>query len=114
MMNYPKYSKTTVISCDIVIVLLNSDFFLFQIDTCDKCQRFEKVKTMAPELHPIKVTEPWHLLGMDLFGPLKPTKNGYQYVLTVTDYFTKWPEALPLRNKTAAEVATRLVDTFYR
>ena len=39
-----------------------------QCQTCDRCQRFEKIKTQAPELKSIKVNEPMELVGMDLIG----------------------------------------------
>ena len=44
----------------------NIGFCLFlQCKTCDLCQRFEKIKTQAPELKSIKVNEPLELVGMD-------------------------------------------------
>ncbi len=36
--------------------------------TCDRCQRYEKLKTQAPELKPIKVNKALELVGMDLIG----------------------------------------------
>ena len=35
-------------------------------------------------------------------------------MLTIVDYMTKWPEAYPIYSKTAAEVASKIEDTFYR
>ena len=37
---------------------------------CDTCQRFEQIQTIAPILHPIKVTGPWDMVGIDLIGPI--------------------------------------------
>ena len=42
---------------------------------------------------------------MDLIGPLPQTLHGYSYIVTLTDYFSKWAEAAPLRDKTAGSVA---------
>ena len=42
---------------------------------------------------------------MDLIGPLKETPRGSKYILTVTDYFSKWAEAEPLMDKSATSVA---------
>jgi Integrase core domain len=64
-------------------------------------------------LHPIKVAERWDTLGIDLIGPFTKTKQGFVYVITMTDLFTKWVVAKPICDKSAASVATVLVDTFY-
>ena len=42
---------------------------------------------------------------MDLIGPLPQTLHGYSYIVTLTDYFSKWAEVAPLRDKTAGSVA---------
>lgn len=42
--------------------------------------------------------------------PLSVSNN--RYLLVVQDYFTKWAEAIPLRNQTAATVTTELVNLF--
>lgn len=36
---------------------------------------------------------------------MPPTPQGNKYICTITDYFTKWPEAAALKSKTAEEVA---------
>ncbi|KAA8582361.1 hypothetical protein FQN60_009101 [Etheostoma spectabile] len=46
---------------------------------------------------------------MDLIGPLKKTLKDHQYVLTVTDLFTKWVIAVPLKFASSTEVAEALV-----
>ena len=43
-------------------------YFLLQIARCDACQWYEKAKTVAPKLTPIKIVEPKHMVGMDLIG----------------------------------------------
>ena len=40
--------------------------FVLQISFCDRCQRYEKLKTPASDLKTIKVMEALELLGMDL------------------------------------------------
>ncbi|KAL2089182.1 hypothetical protein ACEWY4_016081 [Coilia grayii] len=59
------------------------------------------------------VKEPWEVVGMDLIGPLKKTQKGHQYVLTVTDLFTKWVVAEPLKCGSSTEVAEALVPKLY-
>ncbi|KAI3359523.1 hypothetical protein L3Q82_013924 [Scortum barcoo] len=41
----------------------------------------------------IEVKEPWEWLGLDVRGPLPETLNGHKYILTVTDFYSKWVEA---------------------
>ena len=41
-------------------------------------------------------------VGIDLIGPLPTTSNGNKYVVTLVDYFSKWPEASPLPDKGVA------------
>lgn len=67
------------------------------------------------ELHPIPVpAEVWSLVGIDLIGPLLMTPRGNQYVMTMTCYFSKWVEAFPLPDKTAASVARALYSAYCR
>uniref|UniRef100_A0A3P9CHI7 Integrase catalytic domain-containing protein n=1 Tax=Maylandia zebra TaxID=106582 RepID=A0A3P9CHI7_9CICH len=56
----------------------------------------------------------WELIGIDLTGPLPKTSSGFQYILTATDYFSKWVEAFPLKTKSASEVAQHLCSIIYR
>ena len=47
-------------------------------------------------------------------GPLPQTEQGNKYIVTVTDYFSKWPEAASLKDKTAAGVTDFLFSLFCR
>ena len=40
-----------------------------------------------------------------LIGPMPETPRGNKYIITLTDYFSKWAEAAPLPDKTAVGVA---------
>ena len=84
--------------------------FTLQISTCDVCQRMNrKLTTGVPELHPIAVKSPWYQIGIDFVGPLTPpASDGSQYILTLSDYFTKCVEAIPRADKTAIGVAEAL------
>ena len=80
------------------------------VKVCDPCQREnpQLMKTPAT-LNPIPVTASfWHQVGVDLVGPLPMSKNGYKYILTCCCYFTKWSEAIPLKDNSASSVASAL------
>ncbi len=43
--------------------------------------------------------------NLDLIGPLTETPRGNKYIVTITDYFSKWAEAGPLPDKSAKGIA---------
>jgi IS30 family transposase len=60
---------------------------------------------LAAILHPI--IKPWsfHDWALDFVGKIYPASSkGHQFVLVTTDYFTKWMEAVMLKNMTHNEV----------
>src|SRR5437764_7270679 len=70
---------------------------------CDKCQRRGQ-KGEKSYLNPIKVREPFERIGINFVGPLEKTRKGNKYILVVTDYLTKWPEAKLMKDATAENV----------
>ena len=47
-------------------------------------------------LNPISVESPFQQWGLDFIGEINPTSSGqYRWILTTTDYFTKWVEVVP-------------------
>ena len=72
----------------------------------------KRMKLDRPELHPVPVKSPWHHLGMDFVGPISPPSvNGNRYILTISDYFTKfaWAKALPTKEAVNVVQALREV-----
>ena len=63
----------------------------------------------APELHPIPVVSPWYHVGIDFIGPLQPPlTQGSRYILTISDYFTKYVLAVSTETKHASGVVDAL------
>ncbi|XP_032435748.1 uncharacterized protein LOC116730540 [Xiphophorus hellerii] len=84
------------------------------VSECEVCQSAGyKIKDTI-EHTPIKVSHPFELIGMDLIGKLKTTKNGYQYICVMTDYYTKWTQAYPITSKTAEEVTTQILKFVFQ
>ena len=83
---------------------------------CDRCQQnAPQLKTAAMELQSIPVSpKVWYLVGMDLIGPFKATAMGHQFVLTMTDYFSKYVEAVPIKDKSAVSVAKGIYEVYCR
>ena len=79
------------------------------IQACDKCCSFsEKSNVKQSKLRPSLVGEPCQRFSIDLTGP-HVMSNGYTYILTVIDVFSKFLIAVPLRNKTAEGVVQALM-----
>ena len=61
------------------------------------------------------ISEPFRRIAVDLVGPLHPiTDRGNNYILTIVDYATRYPEAVALPGIETERVAEALVDVFSR
>ena len=81
---------------------------VMQVSTCD-LQRMNS-NTSTPELHPVPVQTPWFHLGVDFIGPISPVSSkGNCFILTLSDYFTKWVEAVPLPTKESSGISQALM-----
>ena len=95
-----KYISCMPFKCIVSISSISHCLFYFyfcvhQVQHCDQCQKTKrKFDHPAEELHPVPVpNSSWKQVGIDLIGPLPTTTNGNKYVIVVTDYFSKWPDA---------------------
>ncbi|XP_076041857.1 uncharacterized protein LOC143025739 [Oratosquilla oratoria] len=74
--------------------------------TCQVVGKPNQTVAVAP-LKPIPVT-------VDIVGPLPKTKSGNEYILTLMDTFSRYPEAIPLRRVHAKVVLQELIKFFTR
>ena len=85
--------------------------------SCDQCQRsMPKGKTPKVPLTKVPlIDEPFQRVAVDLVGPMIPASDkGNKYILTVVDYCTRYPEAIPLKTIDTETVAEALVDIYSR
>lgn len=77
---------------------------------CDICsaRKGPKHKSKGPMQQYI-VGAPFERVAVDVLGPLPRTNKGNRYLLMVMDYFSKWPEVIPMPNQEAETVADALV-----
>lgn len=78
---------------------------------CHQCQVHADVIHRPPNpIHPTVASWPFECWGTHIIGPIEPPSSlGHRFILAATDYFSKWAEAIPLR-----EVKTDNVMKFFR
>ena len=85
--------------------------------SCDLCQKtIDKGRVpRAPLGRMPLIGIPFQRVAIDLVGPLSPpSERGHRYFLTIIDYATRYPEAIPLKSITKPEVAEALVTVYSR
>ena len=82
--------------------------------TCPQCQLVaRKLKSHRAPLRPVEVvTEPFKKIAIDIVGELPRSTSGYKYILTIVDYATRYPEAIPLRTTSSKAIADALIQYF--
>lgn len=55
---------------------------------------------------------PMEFVGIDTVGPLPRTDSGNEYICTIVDHFSGWPEAFAIPDKKAETIARVLLDEF--
>lgn len=56
------------------------------------------------------VGAPFERIALDIVGPLPRSSAGNKYALVVVDYFSKWPEVIPIPNQQATTIAKVLLQ----
>jgi hypothetical protein len=70
-----------------------------------------KGKLQPLPLKPISVEAPFRQWGLDFIGEIHPQSSAqHKWILTTTDYFTKWIEAVPTRQATDDVIIQFLED----
>jgi cleavage and polyadenylation specificity factor subunit 1 len=76
---------------------------------CHACQSSKINRHVRAPLTPRELPDGRFLsLHVDIVGPL-PVSEGMQYLFTIIDRFTRWPEAIPLPNATATTCVRALI-----
>jgi len=82
---------------------------------CDKCSRCMLGKhgaSVRPTIGSIIAKKPLEILAID-FTQLEQGTNKFENVLVMTDVYTKFTQAVPLRDQTAKRVARTLVTEWF-
>jgi len=78
------------------------------INNCLPCKRHQDKRIMDHPAKALPITGMLDRVGMDLVFGLPETSSGYKGILVITEYLSKYPYAVPIRSKTAEEMAEKL------
>jgi hypothetical protein len=83
--------------------------------SCDKCQKFVGKECLSSmPLQPVLSNFPFSKWGLDFIGPINPLSSAWHiFILTATDYFTKWTEVVPLRHAQDDQVISFLESNIF-
>ena len=85
--------------------------------SCDVCQKIVDKGTVAraPLGEMPLIDTPFKRVAVNLVGPITPaSERGHRYILTLVDYVTRYPEAVPLKIIDTETVAEALLDMYSR
>eukprot|EP00253_Pinus_taeda_P034734 PITA_34734 len=80
---------------------------------CQSCQTTSgRQRKPAFPLQPVNIEQPFEQWGLDIIREITPhLSKQHRYILTTTDYFTKWVEAIPLKTANS-EAIIEFIDQF--
>lgn len=85
-------------------------------NTCAICQKTSAVSQWgrAPVQTLPVISAPFRQIAMNAVGLLEKSSAGHCYILVVSDYATRYPEAFPLRSVTTPKIIHAMVQLFSR
>jgi hypothetical protein len=82
------------------------------VRSCQQCHLFTRKQHLSSlPLHHVIVERPFQQWGLDFIGEFKDnSNNGFRWVLTTTDYFTRWVEVISTKRATDSVVKEFIED----
>lgn len=75
-----------------------------------------KIRQSAMPLKPMVVEEPFQQWGIDSIGVINHNSSmSHNFILTITNYFTRWWEVMPCKNanqEAVIEMIMRIITCF--
>ena len=82
------------------------------VKCCDACQRNKPCKRLKRTPVKFFATARFKIVHIDFVGPFKPSNKGHNYLLTMMDRYSRWLEAIPMRDPTAHTCAQMFVSSW--
>ena len=79
------------------------------VSQCVECRKEHRVVPMEHPAKALEVSGIFDRVGIDLTFGLPTTNEGYNGLLVITEYLSKYPYAVPIKSKTADEIAEKLL-----
>ena len=83
------------------------------VSECTVCQTRSLQKISQPLQETDIPPYPMAKLSLDLSGPYPTTLSGNKYIIAFVDWFSGWPEAFAVPDKTADTVAQLIIEEIY-
>jgi len=81
---------------------------------CDPCAQYHRGGPLKlATLKPFLAGDVFETVSIDVTGPHPRSRHGNVYMLTIMDHFSKWADAFPVTNHTAATVARVLFNKVF-
>jgi hypothetical protein len=84
-----------------------------KIKTCHPCQITNQLNPKRMSLWPIQTDQIFQRFGLDYVGPMIETPSGNKYILTITEYYTRWPIAVATKTADAQTTADILYNQIF-
>jgi transposase InsO family protein len=83
------------------------------VASCPECQRTENIsqRNSMPLNYNLQI-DLFDVWGIDFIGPFK-NSCGYEYILVMVDYVSKWVEAMPCRRASTEESITMIKNVIF-
>ena len=83
------------------------------IQNCIICQ----TRTMQKITPPVQMTDtppyPWAKADLDVSGPFPKSLSGNKYIVSFVDWYSGWPEAFAVPDKSADTIANLIIEEIY-
>lgn len=86
------------------------------VKNCSVCLEADKsVKTSPAPMQPVEWPQrPWQKLCIDIVSPLEHVPQNNRFIITLLDYYSKWPEAYFCSSVSTSTVKEFLTSVFSR